>query len=401
MRILFVMPHVPSRERVRQREFMRHLAARGHELTLVALTRPGERLDALAEVARWCRDVTVVPVTRLAAARNCLLSLPGRAPLNVAFFASAEARRVLGRLNPSRFDLVHLDFLRTVQYAPLFDGLPRLYDANDCMTLLCSRARGQGRWRGRALAAWELWKTRRYEPWALSLMDGVVATSETDVAALRALAPRVPVRQVPNGVDADYFRPGPDLSDGRTLVFLGRMGYHANVASVLDFVGRVLPLLWERQPRTRLIIVGADPPPVVRRLANEPRIHVTGYVKDVRPYLARATIGVCPIVYGAGIQNKVLEFMAAGLPVVASPQACSGVKAEDGVHLLAADEPEEWAETLVGLLSSPARRRLLAAAGREYVVQRHSWEDATDLLEQAYEEIARPRVSLRKLALAA
>jgi sugar transferase (PEP-CTERM/EpsH1 system associated) len=394
MRILFVTPHVPSSLRVRPRQFLRHLAARGHQVTLVVLTRPAERTDALSEVRQWCREVTVVPVSWVGAARSCLLSLPGPMPLNVAFFASKEAQRALSRLGTSSYDVAHLEHLRTAQYAPVLGGLPRLYDSVDCMTLLWSRALRAGRWRGRALAAWELWKTRRFERDALGWMDGAIATTEADCAGLRSLAPLLPIRPVPNGVDSDYFRPGPDLSDGRTLVFLGNMRYHANVTSVLDFVRRVMPRVWQRRPRSRLLIVGADPPAEIRRLDDDARIVVTGYVKDVRPYLARATIGVCPIVYGAGIQNKALEFMAAGLPVVASAQACSGLEARPGQHLLSATEPVEWAEAISGLLEVPGLRRSLSAAGRDYVLRHHSWQDSVSRLEEAYEEVISRRGQL-------
>jgi sugar transferase (PEP-CTERM/EpsH1 system associated) len=387
MRILFVTPHVPSLLRDRPRQFLRHLAARGHQVTLVVLTRPGERQDALSQVRQWCREVTVVPVSWTGAARACLLSLPGPMPLNVAFFASKEARRALARLETSSYDVAHLEHLRTAQYAPILGGLPRLYDSVDCMTLLWSRAVRANRWRGRALAAWELWKTRRYERRALGWMDGAVATTEVDCAALRGLAPVLPVRAVPNGVDSDYFRPGPDLSDARNLVFLGNMRYHANAASVLDFVRRVMPLVWERHPRCRLLIVGADPSAEVQRLDRDARIIVTGYVKDVRPHLLRATVAVSPVLYGVGIQTKVLECMAAGLPVVASPQACSGLEARPGQHLLSATEPAEWAEAISGLLESPGLRRSLGAAGRDYVVRHHCWQESVSRLEESYEEV--------------
>ena len=172
------------------------------------------------------------------------------------------------------------------------------------MTLLWSRALRASRWRGRALAAWEFWKTSRYERQALGWMDGAVATTEADCAALRGLAPALSVRPVPNGVDSDHFRPGPDLSDGRTLVFLGNMRYHANVASVLDFVRRVMPPVWERHPRSRLLIVGADPPAEVQRLGRDARIIVTGYVKDVRPYLSRATVASVQCFTGLAFRTK-------------------------------------------------------------------------------------------------
>jgi hypothetical protein len=167
MRILFVTPHVPSLMRYRPWHFLRHLAAHGHQVTLLVLTRPGERRDTLSEVSQWCRDVIVVPVSWAGVARSCLLSLPGSQPLNTAFFASSEARRALGRLRPQAFDVAHFEHLRTAQYAPLLDGLPRLYDAVDCMTLLWSRAVPAGRLRGRMLAAWETYPTGARSPsWA-------------------------------------------------------------------------------------------------------------------------------------------------------------------------------------------------------------------------------------------
>ena len=135
------------------------------------------------------------------------------------------------------------------------------------------------------------------------------------------------------------------------------MRYHANVASVLDFVRRVMPQVWERHPRCRLLIVGADPSAEVKHLARDARIIVTGYVKDVRPYLLRAAVAVSPVLYGAGVQTKVLECMAAGLPVVASPQACSGLQAEADAELLTAKEPPSSVDALDELLASPAHRR--------------------------------------------
>ena len=104
--------------------------------------------------------------------------------------------------------------------------------------------------------------------------------------------------------------------DGRTVIFTGKMSYHANVAGALYFAHEVLPRIWQRDPQVRFQIVGKDPPQAVQQLARDARIEVTGYVKDLRPYLAQATVAVCPVAYAVGIQNKVLEAMAMQVPVV-------------------------------------------------------------------------------------
>ncbi|UEM02739.1 TIGR03087 family PEP-CTERM/XrtA system glycosyltransferase [Skermanella rosea] len=182
-----------------------------------------------------------------------------------------------------------------------------------------------------------------------------------------------------NGVDLDYFDPRRDHADpyppgGPVLVFTGMMDYRANVDAVSWFAAEVLPAIRARRPEARFAIVGAKPDPAVRRLAGQPGVIVTGRVPDVRPYLAHSAVAVAPLRIARGIQNKVLEAMAMGRPVIATPQAHEGIDAGRDAHLLVADDAAGLAAQACRLLGDRAEAEALGARGRRLLLDRYAWE---------------------------
>jgi glycosyltransferase involved in cell wall biosynthesis len=159
------------------------------------------------------------------------------------------------------------------------------------------------------------------------------------------------------------------------------MDYYPNQESMFAFCADVLPRIQARRPRTRLTIVGADPSPAVRNLAQRPGVTVTGSVEDVRPYLHRSALMVAPLNIARGTQNKILEAMAAGVPVVTSAVAAGGVDALAGEHLLVARSAEEHADAVLRILEDSRERRRLALAGRERVLSHHAWERSMERLD--------------------
>jgi glycosyltransferase involved in cell wall biosynthesis len=164
------------------------------------------------------------------------------------------------------------------------------------------------------------------------------------------------------------------------------MSYHANVSAALYFAQEVLPRIWAQDPEVQFQIVGKDPPEAVRQLATDGRIQVTGTVDDLRPYLAQATIAVCPALYAVGIQNKVLEAMAMGTPVVSTTAGCAGLAAEERQEVLIAEGEEEMAAAVLRVLSDSTLASRLSAAGRRYVEVHHSWEAGARRLVEVYEQ---------------
>ena len=151
------------------------------------------------------------------------------------------------------------------------------------------------------------------------------------------------------------------------------MDYRPNADGVRWFVRNVWPGLKSRLPALTFAIVGRDPLPAVQRLADSPGVTVTGSVPDVRPYLAAGSVAICPLRIARGVQNKILEAMAMGKAVVASPAGIEGLDVEVGKHLLAADSPEQWQKTILELLDNEERRNMLGRAGRQHVQSRYTW----------------------------
>jgi glycosyltransferase involved in cell wall biosynthesis len=191
---------------------------------------------------------------------------------------------------------------------------------------------------------------------------------------------------VRNGVDLDYFRPAPEtVREKATLVFSGKMSYHANVTMVLHLVREILPRVWEQRPDVRLLIVGKDPPREINELAHaRQRIVITGTVPDIRPYLQRATLAVVPLVYGAGVQNKVLEAMACATPVIAYQPAVAALSARIGEDVIVAQNADEFAAQLICQLEDSDNRQRIGWNGRHYVESYHDWDRIAAGLEAIY-----------------
>jgi len=156
------------------------------------------------------------------------------------------------------------------------------------------------------------------------------------------------------------------------------------VTMVQYLVTKIMPLVWARKKDVKLWIVGKNPSREIREFANNPAITITGTVNDIRPYLQSATIAVAPITYGAGIQNKILEAMACGTPVVSSPQAISALAVMPDRDLLIAKEPSDISEKIFSLLERPDLQRKIGECGRHYVEQHHNWENITAQLAGFY-----------------
>jgi len=414
MNVLYNTPYVPSHIRTRPYNLILALVRLGHRVTLLtaAGTSPEEQEQA-DELRGWEVRVEVFPVPLVRSLGNCLLALPTREPLQAAYAYHPGMERRLGSLlREETFDVVHVEHLRAARLVRAVTGTPSrlgggrggtpaVYDSVDCISLLFElAARSGAQLRSRLMTAIDLARTRRYEARLLTWYDRVVVTSQRDMDALEGLARRylpsqarpAPITVVTNGVDLEYFR-SPEtrffpknLVSPSTVVFTGKMSYHANVAAALYFAREVLPRIWVTDPEVRFQIVGKDPPQAVRQLATDGRIQVTGTVDDLRPYLARATVAVCPALYAVGIQNKVLEAMAMGTPVVSTPAGCAALVAEESQEVLIADGEEELAAAVLQVLSDPVLARRLAVAGRRYVETHHNWEAGARRLVEVYEQ---------------
>lgn len=411
MRILYLTPYTPNRIRTRPFHLIRGLTGHGHEVTVLTVTEnAAEEADARTLHAH-CAHVISAALPRWRAALNCLLAVPSGAPLQSAYSWQPALMQQLQHLTNGHgknapFDVIHVEHLRGARYGLALKSTakatpppPIVWDSVDCISHLFSQAATYSRSPfGRIVTRLELSRTRQYEAKLPTIFDRTLVTSDADRRALLALSSRQtqaePIHVLPNGVDLDYFTPGSageaeaQIATGDYLVVSGKMSYHANVTMVLRLMREIMPRVWAHQPHVRLCIVGKDPTTAIQELAQHDNVTVTGTVPDIRPYLRRATIAVAPLTYGAGIQNKVLEAMACGAPVVASPQAAAALDARPGRDLLLAGDDDAFAAAVLDLLAHPDRRQQLAAQGRAYVEAHHSWTSITARLVDIYAHAA-------------
>jgi len=217
-------------------------------------------------------------------------------------------------------------------------------------------------------------------------VNAVICMTVPDANELRKFAPSVPIYTINTGVDLDYFRPPEQPSEEARLVFVGAFQHLPNVEAMLYFYGEVLPLIRDKMPGVELLIVGSDPPPPIVSLTAVPGIHVTGFVPDIRPYMAASSVYVVPLRLGVGIRGKILEAWSMKMPVVSTSIGCAGLKYENGRNLLVGDSPQEFARQTLSLLNDPAERRRLGEEGRKTAEQYYSWEYSARQLDALYQK---------------
>jgi len=390
MRILFLchrFPYPPnSGANIRSFNMIRHLS-RSHSVVVASLTRSDAERQAIPDLESYCAGVVTAPIAPAAAWMKTVLSLPTLRPSSFGYFASRTlARRVKALAKTQSFDLVIAHSSSVGPYAAPLTGVPKIIDFCDMDSRKWLIYSGQKPF-PISLGYWlEGVKLTRIERQLATDFACSTCATAAEVESLHEIAPGARGDWFPNGVDLDYFQPQEGDYDPDKICFVGRMDYYPNALAMTDFVEQVLPLIRAQRPGTKLDIVGASPSAAVRALGQVEGVTVTGSVPDVRPYLAAAACSVAPLKIARGTQNKILESLAMGVPVVSSAQAARGLDAVPGEHLLAADGPADTAAAILSLLSDPQERRRLALAGRARMETHHDWAGAMAKLDRIIAE---------------
>lgn len=391
-KVLFLAHRVPfppdKGDKIRAFHMLRHLAER-HEVWLGAGADDLADLRHEAEARKICRDVHFAPLGPIRRRANLLAGLPTGAPLSVARFRHPElarwTRRVLAEVRP---DVVFVFSSAMAQYvvgrtAPSTRLIVDFCDADAEKWRAYAESAPPGM---RAIYRREFDRLVKFEAGALAAAEAGILISETERKLLAHFlpdgAPKLHV--IPNGVDVDYFAPAGRSAAAPVIVLCGRMDYPPNIDGARWFAQEILPRVRKRRPEAVFRIVGAAPAPAVRALASLPGVEVTGAVPDVRPHLAEAAVVVAPLRIARGIQNKVLEGMSAGRPVVATPQALDGIEAVVGRDVLTGADAEGFADAVGAVLAGTAPAEL-GANGRALVLRRYQWSAQLSALDALVE----------------
>lgn len=396
MRIFFAchrLPFPPKRGgKIRPFNIIRHLADAGHSVTVASIARSEEEAAEGEGLKEYCDELLVGRVGSAGPAAQMVGRLFSSGPSSMGYFYSrALHQRVMAARERKSFDFVFVHCSSAAQYARGLSGLPSILDFGDMDS---HKWQAYSRHKPFPLSLGyriEGAKLEREERRLADVFDACTCTTRQELETLDSYGADCATNWFPNGVDSDFFAPTDGQYSARKVTFVGRMDYFPNQQAVTFFCEAVLPLLKNRVPGVEFWIVGAEPPTEIRRLADIDAVSVTGTVPDVRDYVRDSALTVAPLSIARGTQNKILESMAMGVPVVSSEVAARGVDAVPGEHILTAGSAEEYADRIALLLTDAGRRRALAEASRDRVLTNHSWNASMERLDGIIDEVLRSR----------
>ncbi len=384
-----VLPYPPdSGPKVKTFNVIKYLALH-HSVTLVSFVRGDQSRDA-DKLREYCEEVYTVPIRRrrLEDGAYLLKSLVTGQPFLMLRDDRAEMRRLVSKLATERqFDIVQADQVNMAQYARLVPA-PKILDAHNAIWLLYKRLAetmpsGPKRWM--LERDWRLLKG--YEGQICREFEAVIAVSEEDRAALQeAGGSSFDVTVIPITIDTDEAQVVKRLPIAQHILHIGTMYWPPNVDGIHWFMQEVFPLVRARRSDICSDVVGATPPAdVLAYMQPGSGVNVTGYVDDPLPYMQEAGVVVVPLRAGGGMRVKILNSLAAGLPVVSTTLGAEGIRTEHGKHLLIADRPQDFANAILRLLNNPALGNELGKNGRVLIENTYDYRVACSALEQVYQ----------------
>lgn len=402
-----VLPYpLDTGSKVRAYYVLRHLA-RQHEVTLVAFVRPTDTQAAIDHISTFCAAVHTVAIPRSAVRNAFYLAqslVTGHAFMVTRNWIGAMVAKVEEVARSARFDVIHADQLAMAPYALLakqrMSGPPPLLvlDQHDAVSLLPARlADHESNLLKRTLLHREARKMGAHEARMCRAFDRVVWVTRADYEAVRRHGESIGSSEfddtvIPISIDVS----GSPLVTRREtlpprLLFLGGLHYPPNAEGILWFAQQVLPRVLAQMPECKLSIIGKDPPQPVQELARAlpaASVEITGYVRELTPYLQRTSVFLVPLLAGSGMRVKILDAWNWGLPVVSTSLGAEGLAARDGENLLLADTPEAFAEAVLRVLRDPDLSRRLIAGGRHTVETTYNWRIAYRAWDQVYGDLA-------------
>jgi sugar transferase (PEP-CTERM/EpsH1 system associated) len=404
MRILWVKSGglVPLDHGGKIRSF--HLASvlsQSNDVSLFTFYQPTPN-DAHAALIKIFSDVICVPLTvpaqnsfseYLAYGKN----LFSTRPYSLTKYCQPHvAEKLRKHLQEKNYEVIICDFLLTAGVIPWDMPGKRVLFTHNVEAQIWKRHFQVARnpvWKA---ACYREFKTMaRIERLYLQRAEHVLAVSEADRELFSSFLAPSKISVVPTGVDVDYFQPVPDLEERNTLVFTGSMDWLPNEDGIIYFVEKVLPIVRQQIPEAALWVVGRRPSDRLKKLAeSDSRIKVTGTVDDIRPYMAKASVYVVPLLVGGGTRLKIFEAMAMGRSIVSTTIGAEGLPVESGRDIILADDADAFARQIVTLLNNPQRTQELGRAARLLVERNYSWNSVGQSLMETLGRVARDRSHL-------
>lgn len=385
MKIFLILSRVPypleKGDKLRAFNQIKELS-KHNQVILFALNDIELDKNAYGELKKYCTDITILKLTKITIILNLLRTLFDGKPFQVGYFYSRKAQKKIDALiKQHQPDHIYCQLIRTAEYAKPYRSIPRTLDFMDVFSKGMERRKSTSAFYMKPILGIEYNRLIQYENKIFDFFNHKTIISDQD----KSLIPhprKEEIVVVPNGVDTGYFKPM-GIKKEFELLFNGNMNYPPNVESVQYLVNKILPLVWKELPNVRLLISGANPNHKVMELKSD-RVVISGWMNDIRENFAKSKILVAPMQISIGLQNKLLEAMAMKLPCVTSTLANNALGAKPGEQILVADEPEQYAQCIISMLSDEAMLNRIAENGYQYVIDNFNWQHTTQLLEKLF-----------------
>ena len=372
------------------------LAQRGYQVGLAVFAQDGDA-EHVPEIRDKLIELEMVPAPRSKPGRRLLDYFLSPVPPRFASSYSPAMFKCVGDMvERTRYDVVVAEFGGMGQYLnvnPYLPAVRKVISVHQCQTIAGQKALDLLGWSPRAIREWFALKgLERYEFDMYRSADRLLLLTAEERFGVSNRAPDLRITVIPSGVDTDYFKPTDPASRERAIVFTGYYTDEPNRDAAIWFCHSVWPRLKNKYPDLTFYVVGPGPrPDMIECARRDPRIIVTGEVDDIRPYLAKAQLFVCPNRLGSGMRGKILQAMASGVPVVSTTLGAEGISIQQGENGFLADKPRIMAQTIDLLLSDLPLQARGAKRAREMVVERFSWDRGIDLLETVLHEVVEER----------
>jgi len=384
MKILYLTPRFPyppdRGDKLKEFNLIKCLS-RNNSISLLSFAEQKEE-HFITHVKDYCEKVHIIPHSKYEGYLKAIFSLFTFQPLQVAYYGSRRMKSLFEDLREKEnYDVVLVQLIRMAPYLSKYMG-KKVLAIEDAISLVLRRRYQRSYGLERLVWYLEYLKVRRLERKMLDKFDSFTVVSKRDKKVFEGYSGYDRIFAIPNGVDIDYFSYRSPPTENNNLVFVGNISVPHNIDAVTFFANQIFPLIKREMPQVKFYIVGANPHKKVRNLANNQDIFVTGFVEDFRSYLYNAVCFVCPLRFGAGIQNKILEAMACGTPMVTTTIGAEGIDAITEDAVVIKDDPKEFASAVIHLILDYEKRKDISIRAREIIERNYSWAETVNRLEK-------------------
>lgn len=380
-KMLFLTSRLPfppiGGDKLRTFNFLKYIKER-YKVTLVSFVEHEMELEYLEEYRDYYDEVITILLPRMKSYLNCMVGLFSSTPLQIHYYNSGKLKSIIEEELQKGYDFIFCHLIRMGQYLPADKEILKVVDFTDAISLNYHRSKQYRKGLFSLINSIESRRVLNYEHDIIRRADISIFISSIDAEFLKNSENREKIKIVANGVDLNRFQYYDGDYDSNNICFVGNMRTFPNTDAVLFFVKEVFPQLKAKKADLRFYIVGTEPGKSVQQLHNGEDIIVTGFVDDVIPYINNSALLIAPMRVGAGVQNKILEAMALGTPVVTTSIGAEGLAQE---NLLIGDTPAALTEKILELVNNPETRRKKASAGRKYIESQFKWEQVLSSLD--------------------